>query len=98
MTARQFTAAEAASMGFLNRVVSDGEIEGYVNDMASTIAANAPLTIRAVKGIVRELLRDDAVRDVARCAELARSCFESADYQEGRRAFLEKRKPVFQGK
>jgi enoyl-CoA hydratase/carnithine racemase len=97
-TARQFDAAEASAMGLVNRVVPDREIEDYVRLMAETIAANAPLTIAAVKGIVRELLRDNGERDSAACELLVRRCFESADYQEGRRAFLEKRKPVFTGK
>jgi enoyl-CoA hydratase len=97
-TARQFDAEEARHMRLINRIVPDGEIEGYVGNMAETIAGNAPLTIRSVKGTVRELLRDPAARDLARCESLVKQCFESADYQEGRRAFLEKRKPVFIGK
>jgi enoyl-CoA hydratase/carnithine racemase len=44
---------------------------------------------------VREL-RNDAP-DVAACDALVRQCFESADYREGRKAFMEKRKPVFRG-
>ena len=97
-TARQFDAEEARHMGLINRIVPDSEIESYVRNMAETIAGNAPLTIRSVKGMVRELLRDPAARDLARCESLVKECFESADYQEGRRAFLEKRKPVFSGK
>jgi enoyl-CoA hydratase len=97
-TARHFEAREAASMGLVNRVVPDGEIEAYVKSMAETIAGNAPLTIRAVKGVIRELLRDTGTRDAAACDALVKSCFESEDYREGRRAFLEKRKPEFQGR
>ncbi len=97
-TARQFTADEALRMGMVNHVAADDEIESYVHRMANTIAENAPLTLRAAKGIVRELLRDPAARDTARCEELVRACFESEDYQEGRRAFLEKRKPEFNGR
>jgi enoyl-CoA hydratase len=97
-TARQFDAVEAAQMRLVNRVVPDDTIERYVQEIATTIAQNAPLTIEAVKSIVRELRRDPADRDVALCDALVRKCFESADYQEGRRAFLEKRKPIFTGK
>lgn len=96
-TARQFDAVEALGMGLVNRVVSDTEIETQVRQLAETIAGNAPLTLRAVKTTVRELLRDESERDVAKCDALARACFESQDYQEGRRAFMEKRKAVFKG-
>jgi enoyl-CoA hydratase len=95
LTARQFDAAQAERIGLVNHVVPDPEIESYVSDLAAMIAGNAPLTIRAVKRIVRELRSDDP--DVAACDALARRCFESADYREGRQAFLEKRKPVFRG-
>ena len=97
-TARQIEAPEALRMGLVNHVVPDGEIEGYVRRMAETIAGNAPLTIRAAKGIIRELLRDTGTRDAAACDALVKACFESEDYREGRRAFLEKRKPEFSGK
>ena len=95
LTARQFDAAKAAQTGLVNHVVPDAGIEAYVSDLAATIAQNAPLTIRAVKRIVRELRRDNP--DVAACDSLVQQCFESADYREGRKAFLEKRKPAFRG-
>jgi enoyl-CoA hydratase/carnithine racemase len=98
LTARQFDAAEARQMGLVNRIVPDAEIETYVRGIADTIAANAPLTIRAVKRAVRELLKDAGDRDLGACELLVRQCFESEDYQEGRRAFMEKRKPVFEGR
>lgn len=96
-TARQVDAPDGLRMGLVNRVIPDGEIDSYVRDLAETIASNAPLTIHAVKGIVRELLRDEKDRDAAACDALVRQCFESEDYREGRQAFLEKRKPRFTG-
>lgn len=96
-TARQFDAEEARMMGFANRVVPDGEIESYVKDYAQMIAANAPLTIASVKFIVGELSKNESERNLERCSEMVEQCFASADYEEGRSAFMEKRKPVFTG-
>ena len=96
-TARQFDAAEALAMGLVNRVLSGAELEPYVKDYAATIASNAPLTVNATKFIVGEVLKDPAERDLKRCAEAVAECFKSADYQEGRKAFMEKRKPEFTG-
>jgi enoyl-CoA hydratase/carnithine racemase len=96
-TARQFTAAEALTMGLVNRVVPDGELEKYVKDYADVIAGNAPLTIKAVKATVAEVMKHDSERDIARSQALVDACFRSRDYEEGRKAFMEKRKPVFTG-
>jgi enoyl-CoA hydratase/carnithine racemase len=97
-TARQFEAEDARLMGLVNRVVPQGELEGYVKDYAETIAANAPLTVKAVKFIVGQVMKDESERDLARCAEMVEQCFASNDFIEGRRAFMEKRKPAFTGK
>jgi enoyl-CoA hydratase/carnithine racemase len=96
-TARQFDAQEAAVMGLVNRVVPPAELETYVKSVTDMICANAPLTIKAVKVTVAEVLHEDSKRDVARSAALVEACFASRDYTEGRTAFMEKRKPVFTG-
>ena len=97
-TARQFSAAEAASMGLVNRVVPETDIEAAVNDYAATIAGNAPLTVISIKRIVGEIVKDAEDRDLELCDRLVKECFESQDYIEGRRAFMEKRKAVFAGR
>ncbi len=96
-TARQFDAEEAREMHLVNRVVPDGELEAYVKDCAQTIAENAPLTVNSVKFIVGEVMKDQSERDMVRVAEMVAKCFASRDYAEGRKAFMEKRKPVFTG-
>ena len=96
-TARQYDAGQALAMGIANHVLPDAEVEPFVMDMAETIAANAPLTVAAVKQIAQEAVKDPADRDLAKCEALVRTCFASRDYVEGRRAFMEKRKPAFTG-
>ena len=95
--ARQFDAQEASAMGLVNRVVPAGELEAYVKSITDMISANAPLTIKAVKFTVGEMLKDESKRNLARSVELVEQCFASRDYTEGRTAFMEKRKPVFTG-
>jgi enoyl-CoA hydratase len=97
-TARRFSAQEAAAMGLVNRVLPAAELEGYVRGYARTIAENAPLTVTSVKRVIDEVLKDPDKRDLAECARLVKACFDSEDYKEGRRAFMEKRKPRFQGR
>jgi enoyl-CoA hydratase/carnithine racemase len=97
-TARRYTAEEALAMGFVNRVVPKADLEGMVRTYAEGIAENAPLTQKAAKVIVNEILKDPAQRDVARCNRLIAECADSDDYKNARRAFMEKKKPVFVGR
>jgi enoyl-CoA hydratase len=96
-TARQFDAADAQVMGLVNRVVPADGLEAYVRDYADTIGGNAPLTVNAVKFIANQTVVDEGKRDLKRCADLVKRCFDSKDFIEGRRAFMEKRKPAFIG-
>ena len=96
-TARQFDTQEALAMGLVNRVVPSAELENAVKAITDMICANAPLTIQAVKYTVGEILKDEGRRNVAGTVEMVEKCFTSRDYNEGRAAFMEKRKPVFTG-
>jgi enoyl-CoA hydratase len=97
-TGRFMKAAEALRVGLINEVVPVDALEQTVRDFAETITANAPLSVRASKLTINHILRGEAARDAGLMEKLTKECFNSADYAEGRRAFMEKRKPVFVGR
>ena len=96
-TARQFSSEEAFRLHLVNQVVADDKLEETVMATANMIADNAPLTIATLKQSSIEILKDPADQDIALCERMVASCFASADYREGRKAFMEKRKPEFTG-
>jgi enoyl-CoA hydratase len=91
-------AAEALRIGLVNQVVPDAELEATVAKMARNIAGNAPLSVRGMKLVVDTVMRDPSDRDLDAVNEAIAACFNSADYIEGRTAFMEKRPPKFQGR
>jgi enoyl-CoA hydratase/carnithine racemase len=97
MSARIFDAEEALRMGLVTRIVEPAELESNVRDYATRMASNAPLTMAAAKATIREGLKDGVDRDTRQIAALVSQCFDSEDYKEGVRAFLEKRAPRFKG-
>lgn len=96
-TAEKISASEALACGLVQKLVSEDNIDSYVKDYALNIANNAPLTIKAMKQIGVEISKNSDERDLLLCEKLASACFDSEDYKEGRKAFMEKRKPNFQG-
>ena len=96
-TARRLDAPEAQSIGLINRCVPIPELESTVRGIAAAICENAPLSIKASKFTIGQILKDGSKRDIEAINRLTQECFDSNDYKEGREAFMEKRKPVFTG-
>ena len=97
-SARFLDAEEALRIGLVNFVVSRDELEQKVKDYAALIAGNAPLTVKAAKAAVNAAMRDADKRDLTNINAMVNTCFDSEDYKEGRRAFMEKRRPHFHGR
>jgi len=97
MSARIIDASEASAMGVVNTVFEAVTFEMDVLAYVERISANAPLTLRAVKAALIEILKPAAARNLTNVDALVSACFDSSDYREGREAFAQKRNPVFKG-
>ena len=95
---RRYNADEAFAMGLVHRVLPDAELEPFVDDVITTLCENAPLSIANTKTVLEEFVKSSGSADPARMRAAIERCAKSADYIEGRRAFMEKRKPRFTGK
>lgn len=94
-TARQFTSDEAMQMGIIEQIFNDSDFEEHTLKVLNAISDNAPLTIASAKLAIDVDPQDSKM--IERCREFEQVCFSSKDYEEGRLAFSEKRKPIFKG-
>jgi len=97
-TGMRIDSAEALRIGLVDRVVPDTELWNATSEIAGTISGNAPLAIKAAKITIAQILKDPDKRDMDAIKQIGTACMDSEDFREGRRAFMEKRKPQFHGR
>jgi len=95
---RRYKSEEALAMGLVHRILPDEGLESFVAEVLQTLSDNAPLAIANTKTILEEYAKSSGAPDARRMRAAMERCARSEDYKEGRRAFMEKRKPRFQGK
>jgi enoyl-CoA hydratase len=95
---RRYSADEGLAMGLVNEVFPDSDLERNTGVIISQLCENAPLAIANSKTIIEEYVKSSGAPDSASMAAAIERCAKSGDSQEGRRAFMEKRKPAFKGK
>jgi enoyl-CoA hydratase/carnithine racemase len=94
---RRYSADEAFQMGLVNRILEDAALEPHVTEVLTTLCDNAPLAIANSKTILEQYAKAEGAPDHAAMRASIERCARSDDYQEGRRAFMQKRKPAFKG-
>jgi enoyl-CoA hydratase/carnithine racemase len=95
---RRYNAEEALAMGLVHQILPTEALENFVGEVLQTLCDNAPLSIANTKTIVEEYVKSAGAPDAARMRSAIERCAKSEDYREGRRAFMEKRKPRFTGR
>ncbi len=95
---RRYKADEALAIGLVQGVFEDSELESRVEAILQTLGENAPLSILNSKTIIEEYVKSAGAPDAKRMQAAIERCARSEDYREGRRAFMEKRKPKFRGR
>ncbi|MGC2781230.1 MAG: enoyl-CoA hydratase [Bradyrhizobium sp.] len=97
-TGARIDASEAQRIGLIDRMLTTEDLLPATLDTARTIAGNAPLAVQAAKITIAEVLQDESRRDMAAIKRIGDACMDSEDFREGRRAFMDKRKPAFRGR
>jgi enoyl-CoA hydratase/carnithine racemase len=97
-TGMRIHSSEASRIGLVDRVVPDAQLREATMEIARTISNNAPLAVKAAKITIAQVLKDPADRDMKAVKQIGTDCMDSEDFREGRRAFMEKRKPRFTGR